>query len=203
MYPKKILAVIFAAFAILNTQSAFATLTPVTVNGDKLVSDSLLNVTWADLAPSIFMTWYGAEAYKPRNYGGYSDWRLATGDGSDPVVANNCYSGSPNELACLFLTQLNSTTQPQTESLYPFSNLTDGVYWSHEGYPSGGRAWLLYSSTGYQVQCYVEWNCGSGLYVRTGQEISVSSEVPGPNTLGLMISGILALRTIKKKNKIK
>jgi hypothetical protein len=105
-----------------------STLTAVTQDGDLMVSDSPLNVTWADTIPAPFaVTWSGAQSWVANlntmvnsngtiGYGGYTNWTLATGDGHYTTgYASHGYgfgastSGTANQLGYLLINELGNT----------------------------------------------------------------------------------------------
>lgn len=128
-----------------STQAATIGLTAITVNGDKMVNDSVLGVTWADITPITTSGWaypnvtyysgsenfYGVtyigsaqqwiDQLNLANYGGHNDWRLSTTNGEDND--HNCTSGSVNELGCLFFNELGTTFVGKVTNFYPFSNV--------------------------------------------------------------------------------
>lgn len=92
---------VFAALGAVNAQASTIGLAAIEVDGDKLVNDSVLDVTWADLMPAHDVTYYtdryGINYRLPNNeiltyagsaqewiaslnsanYGGHNDWRLS------------------------------------------------------------------------------------------------------------------------------
>jgi len=144
--------------------NAASELHAVVLHGDAMVSDSGLNVTWADIAPpnnTIDLT--SAQAWVDNlntlvnaddtiGYGGYTDWTLPTGDGSDTTLAGNCgpdgftasgqgcgtpTSKAANKLGHLFITELGNlpggsgNNNPYTPHFVPFTSLSYGAgYWS-------------------------------------------------------------------------
>lgn len=145
-------AAIFAALGAVNAQADTVGLTAITVNGDKMVNDSVLDVTWADVLGGGSM-YPGGAAWNPwgvsytgsvqqwidsmnlSNYGGHNDWRLAKeGQGNTYLLDNSlCQPNSYSELHCLFNNELGNiptssgSPGPITDT-GPFTSLTDGIH---------------------------------------------------------------------------
>lgn len=157
-----------------------AQLTAVTILGDRMVSDAALNVTWADAVPptdvvfSLTAARGSAQAWVAslnaknggKGYGGYNDWRLATGDGSRPYSPVN----ADNELASLFFTELGNTLSQRVAHLGPFTALSDDHgYWSGSRFAASPDhyAWGFNTGNGFQFRDYFAKY--SAMAVRTGQ----------------------------------
>ena len=168
-------------------------------NTGKMVNDSVLNVTWADVAPSILVNWAGAHAWidglNAGYYGGYNDWRLATANGV--VNEHDCGSNSPNELGCLFYNELGNSYPVGVTNLGPFTNISNpiphGAYEDDLSYWSGTElagAVYFYGAEAAERNC-----CNNDRYkalaVRTGQTLDAPPPVtPIPATVWLLISSI-------------
>jgi hypothetical protein len=126
---------------LASVTGAHAQLTAVTRDGDRMINDATLNVTWADVASPTTLIWSrtgaprSAQAWVAslntanggRGYGGCRDWRLPTGDGSAPYSPVN----SANELGSLFYTELQNAYSRRIKNLGPFTSLSDDrAYWS-------------------------------------------------------------------------
>jgi hypothetical protein len=118
------LVVLAALFAPIVGNAA---LISVTQNGDLMVNDSALNVTWADVAsPQNALTWSAAGApgsaqawvasLNTEDYGGYNNWTLPTG----------------SQLNYLFTVELGDECCNGLASTSPFQNALTltGAYWS-------------------------------------------------------------------------
>ena len=189
-------AAIFAALGAVNAQADTVGLTAITVNGDKMVNDSILDVTWADVIPESTVTFYNpgnsagvfyngsaqqwVDGLNLSSYGGHSDWRLASGDGSIAPTSSYCTDGAAykqNEMGCLFLYESGAylappaqyvtvcpgiicysgyTPGPLSNGLTPFSSiLNNRRYWSGSAfalYNYGMRAWDVGVVNGYPTQ---------------------------------------------------
>jgi hypothetical protein len=194
------------AFTVMTgSMTAHAALTSVTQDGDLLVSDSTLNVTWADVAPPTALTWPAAQAWAAGldtmvntnstiGYGGYTNWRLATGDGTQSHSPVN----SANELGSLFFTELLNTPGSPVTNTSPFKNLSTNantVYWSSStgGGASAGSAWVFYP--GYGAQVYEpETIYYDALAVRSG-----FTAVPVPAAAWLLGSGLMGLLGLRRR----
>ena len=212
-------AAIFAALGAANAQATVTGLTAVTggVNNDKMVSDSVLNVTWADAVPSNAVTPEGAQKWISElnlaQYGGYNDWRLATDNGSgfySSFDRTQCINSSPDELACLFINELGNnyggTTDKPVTNLLPFFNFNANQdYWSGTYGPvtlSGARTVWLFSTVSSSQGLNWEYNPFSAIAVRTGQTLEAQPPVaPIPAPAWLLISSIGGLGVFARKRK--
>jgi hypothetical protein len=198
---------------IANAASA---LDAVIVHGDAMVSDSALNVTWADIAPLNGVTdiasaqaWVDSlnsllNADESIGYGGYTDWTLPTGDGSDTTLAGNCVPdgftsdgqgcGTPtskpnNQLGQVFITELGNlpggsgNDNPYTPHFAPFTSLVYGLgYWSRSlciqtGVGACPSTTYWFFATTYM---YEYWNDDATmvLAVRAGQTFAAPTVAP-------------------------
>lgn len=151
---KKLIGYLLATLAILggaNTQATNSGLTAITINGNKMVNDSTLGVTWADNSAAAYTMNYSQSidyiaALNSTNYGGHSDWLIAqiySTDGSHTYYCDSigdcsstptiqsfspsaCQSGYV-DLRCLFVYELSTTGNEP--SFNPFSSLSTGSYW--------------------------------------------------------------------------
>jgi hypothetical protein len=214
-------AFIFAALGTANAQADSIGLTAITVNGDKMVNDSVLNVTWADVVPASLVTFYAGPnlnywgvtyagsaqewiaSLNSSNYGGHNDWRLATGNGT-----SNCVPGTANELGCLFLNELGPNSN-QAASLTPFTNLSSNhSYWSDSTCNPSGCAWG-YGAWGwgrdshsfYSFEFQLSSPIIDAIAVRTGCTSSCAPPVPIPATAWLVLSSICGLGVFARKRK--
>lgn len=158
MRPKIVsfLVLFFGIVGSLNCWALPMSLTSVNVNGDRMVVDTNLGVTWADISTPL-VSYPGGPGYpsfqtssvsfsgalqwidflNTSNYGGYSDWRLPSDNGAGYV--NMVYpnlSRSPlvcpdrdNELACLFIKSLGNTYGQGGTNFGPFQSLSADRYW--------------------------------------------------------------------------
>jgi hypothetical protein len=160
------------ALALLSALiPAHAQLTAVTKNGGRMVSDATLNVTWADVASPIYLTWSAtgdpgsAQAWvaslNAQAYGGFKDWTLPTGDGKftadhgsrNDVGIGVSTSKTANQLAYLFINELKNTPLSMATKFGPFTALSKNqVYWSGTLFTgAAGSAWAFDNRKGYQV----------------------------------------------------
>lgn len=153
------IAVAIVVTMLASVTNAHAQLTVVTVNGDRMVNDAALNVTWADVASPTNLVWSPTGAARSaqawvaslntanggRGYGGCNDWRLATGDGSAPYSPVN----SANELGSLFYTELGNVYSERLKNLAPFTALSDDrAYWSSSRFAAGPDHYVWGFNTG-------------------------------------------------------
>jgi hypothetical protein len=160
-------AAVLVFTVLASFTSAHAQLSAVTRYGDLMVNDATLNLTWADVEspPQLFwlrspfaagrtaQTWVASlnAANGGRGYGGYHDWRLATGDGGVPFSPAN----SANELGSLFYTELGNTPYQKIRNLKPFTALrNDWAYWSGSRFAASPQlyAWGFNAANGRQFR---------------------------------------------------
>ena len=222
-----LVSMLIAVALALNAHAATVGLTPVIGNGDKMVSDSVLDVTWADVIPANDVTYYtdryGINYKLPTNeilqyagsaqewianlnstnYGGHNDWRLPTGDGGVSPSITSCSSGTTNEIGCLFKNELDNVGIWVPVSNYgPFTSFYGGwSFWSSTDSPPDPNAWKFY--TGTMVQEAIGYgNTIKALAVRTGQTLDAPPPVtPIPATAWLLISSIGGLGVFARKRK--
>ena len=175
-------------------------------NGDRMVNDSVLDVTWADVAspPVNFympdnccgITYAGSAqewiaGLNSTNYGGHNDWRLATDNGN--LDDHYCVPGSLDELGCLFYNELGAPLWIPVTNFGPFTSLLAyKYYWS--GTRSQFLAWRFYTGDAGQYGAY-DGNISvfRVLAVRSGQS-------PAGVTIGGNISGLTAGQSVTLLN---
>ena len=113
------LTVLLLAFSSVQAANAQSSLNAVVINGARVVSDSALDVTWADVVSPANLPWSASgapgsaqgwaqslntmvNANGPAGYAGLTTWQLATGDGTQPASPPN----RANEIGSLFFTEL-------------------------------------------------------------------------------------------------
>jgi hypothetical protein len=195
----KTLIGLFAVTVMMSSLSAHAALTSFTQDGDLMVSDSALNVTWADVASPTGLTWSAAQAWAlslnaehaGAGYGGYNNWTLPTGDGNFTTASCGLGCGAStsttlNQLGYLYINELGNTPGSQVTNTSPFATLsTSGIYWSStERVSDPGHAWLFYSAGG-ELYAPPETEMFSALAVRSNV-----SAVPLPAAAWLLLSGL-------------
>jgi hypothetical protein len=210
----KTLIGLVAVTVMMSSMSAHAALTSVTQDGGLMVSDSTLNVTWADVASPTDLTWSASAAtgsaqawvasLNTKDYGGYSNWRLPTGDGNYTTApTTSCGLGcgastsqTLNELGNLFINELGNTPGSQVTNTSPFATLsTSGIYWSStERAADPGHAWVFYSAGGVQY-AIPEASAFEALAVRSGQVTAV----PVPAAAWLLGSGLMGLMCLARR----
>jgi hypothetical protein len=147
---------VFAGLVMLGSsvasRRADAALTAYEVHGEKIVSDSTLNVTWADVASPTDLTWSAAgnpgsaqawvAALNARGFGGFHDWALPSGDGGFTTGGGSggygngaSTSGTRNQLGFLWINELGNTPGQMPGNLGPFTSLRKLYeYWSSSTY---------------------------------------------------------------------
>ena len=181
------LALLLAAAALSGT--AQATLQGRDLNGDTVVDafyDTDLNVTWRRNANlNGLMTWANATSWAENmTFGGYTDWRLPTGDA---CVGFNC-TGS--EMGHLWYVELANVAGDLTPNVGNFVNMQLYAYWS--GTPSlqdSSQASHFNIDQGDQDFA----GKGNALYAMAVRNGDVAAKVPEPGTTALILAGLGAL----------
>lgn len=192
-------------------------------SGGGMVYDSVRNITWlADMnhAKTQYdatngtrgdadgkMDWAAAKEWvSGLDYGGYTDWRLATQDPSDTGCSNKPgegYGCTVGELSHLFVVDLGNGRQSiliqdgdtdlQKANFALFSNIKSDAYWGGTPDPGNNAAWGFYANIGWQGN----FNVNDRLYavaVRDGDETAAVPE-PGSMALaGLALVGLVCTR---------
>ena len=139
-------------------------------DGNLMVDDTTLGVTWADVASPQIELWSAtglpgsAQAYvaslNAENYGGYNDWTLPTGDGN--YTTGDCglgcgasTSATLNQLGYLFINELGNTPgvdmginpQAALSNINPFQNLNPSNNWWTGSSPSYNSVWVFVSES--------------------------------------------------------
>jgi hypothetical protein len=198
-----------AVTVMMISISAHAALVSVTQDGGLMVSDSALNVTWADTAPSSPVNWPGAQAWvaslNTADYGGYNNWTLATGDGTYTTgFATHGYglgastSGTANQLGYLFINELGNTPGSIVTNFGPFTTLmANEVYWSGSAYEyNPGNAWNYDTHDSVQGDAFDTTSDFGALAVRSGD-----TPVPLPAAAWLLLSGLGGLGLFGRKRR--
>ncbi len=201
-------AAALAATLLVTAVANASTLTVVNQDGALMVSDSALNVTWAD-SSSGPVNYFDARTWinslNAEAYGGYSDWKLATGVG---YFTTGTYSGDPtnygtgfglstdtvnNQLGYLFANELGNTpADAGAVNFGPFAAIgqQSTVYWSgNVNTTDPSREWAYDTGLVGESDTYQKGVEGYALAVRAGQV----SPVPLPAAAWLLGSGLLGL----------
>lgn len=167
--------------------AARAALTPYEINGQRVVSDSTLNVTWADVASPINLTWSPAGAagsaqawvasLNAGKFGGFDDWTLPTGDGTFTTSGGGggygvgpSTSETKNQLGYLFINELGNTPSSALTNQGPFTALRKThEYWSASVFTgAAGSAWAFDTPKGLLIN-HNQSRTFAALAVRAGQ----------------------------------
>jgi hypothetical protein len=119
------ISALVGAAAALLAMNAHAGL--VSAEGGEVVSDSTLNVTWANVvatgvdwssssAPGSAQAWIAS--LNAADYAGFNNWQLATGDGTQTTSGTGSgasTSTTANQLAYLFINELGNSSPNQTK----------------------------------------------------------------------------------------
>jgi Chitobiase/beta-hexosaminidase C-terminal domain len=190
---------------------ARAELTAVTQYEDRMISDSTLDVTWTDMVsgstswntscngvcPGSPQAWVAQlnAMHGGIGYGGFNDWAVPTGDGTQTILAGDCASlkgnneplftgdgqgcgsstsATGNQLSYLFINELGNTPGAPLASFVPFTTLNFlGVgneppnYWS-SSVTTSGIPWS-FTSGGFEVAILIGDIPGYTIAVRSGQ----------------------------------
>ena len=214
----RLLGAVFSVSLILFSASTKAVLID---NGDGLIYDTALNITWSQLEPLIWenlpeplRSWDDAHTWASGlTLGGVSGWRLpyisvAQGAGPFTGLPVDCNTATEldcrdNEMGYMFYRNLGGTFgQPITDSGDPdlalFPNLlpiyTSGPYWSGTEFDSL-RGWLFNFDVG--ASSVALKNNAFTWAVHAGDV----SAVPIPAAMWLFGSGLLGLVGIARRKK--
>jgi hypothetical protein len=220
---KSVCKTLLAALILTGSLGARAQLIPVTgSDGNPMVTDTALNVTWADIAPPTTLSWSNASppaagsaqhwiaSLNAAKYGGYNDWALPTGDGAYTAADPSCASvqeqnggqgcgpstsATLNLLDYVLINELGNTPGSVLTITNPFQNLnvTSG-YWSSSVWTNfPGEVWYFLSSLGYELPADPTSSGGSALPVRSGQVASVLRLTPTSLAFGSEYTGAISV----------
>jgi hypothetical protein len=222
---KKIFVFLFVLVMVLGvSMQAHAALSNrgTDINGNRLIYDSDLNITWYDYTNSMDnwnnqMNWASALSVSGGDLVGvYDDWRLpSTVDGPDvwgydgTTIAG--YNITSSEMGHLFYAELGNKGYYDTSGNFQpglgltktgdFQNLQSYVYWSGTEYAANTNyAWLFHTGNGNQFHDYKVGNVTYAIAVRPG-DVSVAV-VPEPVSMILFgIGGVVlgARRMVKRR----
>jgi hypothetical protein len=188
--------------------AANAALTSITIDGDSMVNDSALGVTWAGVVSPSNLIWSTSQAGSAQawaaslntivnsngtiGYGGYKNWTLATGDGAYTTGYNTNFnfgtpegfgastSGALNQLGYLFINELGNTPGSSITNTGPFRNLSDNAfYWSSTA--EGlytGGGWGFNTNDGFQYGSISPLN--DYVNIMYGEALAVRSGLASP-----------------------
>lgn len=170
------------------------------------------------------MAWNAATAWAVGlDIGGVTGWRLPTMvDSGAPGCAQIANSGSDcgynaststSELAHMFYVTLGNKGQNSPSGAAQsgsgltnsgaFANLQSGPYWTGVEVPSSGYAWFFgtgkgIQNVGPQGNAYFAWAVHAGDVATLGD---VTSPVPEPETLALVLAGIGATHLVRRRGR--
>jgi hypothetical protein len=193
--------------------------------GGGMIYDTDYDLTWlqdADYSRTSgfdadgFMTWNEAMDWASGLvYGGLDDWRLPSAfdlDGSGPCFGLNCIE---SEMGHLFYTELGNTALSYPTNSGPFLNIgpvgLTGIepgYWTSTEY-SAAEAWQFHFNNflvnGQQDVHFKSTDVGGQIElpglawaVRSGR---ATAEIPEPATPHLLLSGLLALGSLRLRRR--
>ncbi len=172
------------------------------IDGNRLIYDSDLNITWYDYTPN-YNSWHSQMNWADSltvDFGGtvYDDWRLPSAlnsDGSVPCGNANTCSGS--EMGHLFFTELGNHDFPTAgyglSNTGPFLDLVEYYYWTgssvvEDEYTTWGSYFSFeFGSAHWEISNYNQF----AIAVRTGDV--ATAVVPEPISTTLFIFGGITL----------
>jgi hypothetical protein len=183
------LVVLFVAAGTVVTGTAKAALID---NGNNLIYDTVLKITWYDPAPTE-MTWtYATTVWAPSlTVGGTTagSWTLPTTPGVTFGYTNE------GEMGFLYYSELGNTAGGPLAHIGVF-NLLPADYWSGREYaPNTSFAWVFQFADGDQALDYKFIN-GYALAVHSGD---VGAPVPIPGAVLLFAPGLFGLAAMRRR----
>jgi hypothetical protein len=210
-----ILACIFATTAHASTlQGRDITGMATDINDPRtmFLYDSIANLTWYRNANAIGpLTWEAAKSWtESLNIGGITDWRLPNTTQPDATCSNSLeisaafgsisygYGCTGSEMGRLYYVNPGNTPN-NFSNPGPFINFED-LYWTSNEYtPNPSEVWLFDFRDGSQLITYnmglSKTNTLFALAVREG-------DIPAPNSLILVATGLISLRLVRQTSKI-
>lgn len=172
-------------------------------NGNGLIYDDDLNITWLQEPNNNRLTWEQAKEWASglKNGGVDDGWRLPIVDPMEP------YNRNTSEMGHLFYTELGNKADPEGHGLVnkdPFTNLAPSVYWTgtEGGYNSLGQLYIMGFdfSDGNQGALYLyKYNALAVHSGNIGAPVQTIAPVPIPAAMWLLGSGLVGLIGLKKK----
>ena len=204
---KRLFFVIAMVLALGFALIAHAAPLPLQNNGNNLIYDPNLNVTWyayiysPPVIPSEFGTpsWDQAVTWASSlTVGGVTGWTLPTTPGTTTTGTPGAYTDQ-GEMGYLYYDELrNPAGGPPTNLSFLAGAQAPGSFWLDNS-PTPGRAWMFITSDGEQWLGYSADGIGiDAIAVHSGD---VGAPIPIPGAILLFASGLVGLAAMRRKVK--
>jgi hypothetical protein len=172
-------------------------------NGNNLIYDAALNITWYYDPNLGAVNWNDAMKWAENlAIGGAIDWRLPTALNTDGSKPTSGFNQIGSELGHLFYSSLGNAANSSLTNIGPFTNLQPFDYWTSTEWSSyAGNAWAFSFNTG--LLGYADKNPNSD-YIIYYSAIAVHSgnvgaaQIPEPGILLLLGSGLAGIAVMRK-----
>lgn len=194
---KRLATVSLLIFIIVSSNFAYAN--NLIKNGNNLIYDADLDITWYYDPNISAIDWYAAMQWAENlETGGATDWRLPFAFDQNPY--DNIDTSNGGELKHLYFTGLGNTEDGFTNS-FPFDDLQTLNYWTNtltEKFYTTEHAYAFSFKYGYMGHADTTLFNGFGvLFVHPGN--IGAEQIPEPGVLVLLAAGFAGLVIARRK----